>query len=213
MDDDRRGRDGRNGRPAVTAPDNGRVLAQEADRIEGPLEIVPNDLALGVLVDGISGTGHDLGTCNAVLNEGLKVFPGIWAAFGQPGHGLWLSRRQLAVACGGHDRGQGHDLVRMFGCQHLGDHAAHGGTDNVRLVPAQGIHHTCCIGRHIGEQVGHRGLLAGHQGLEDLGHVGGTVFLELVGQADIAVVIPRHPIATGRQVVDKVHGPGGHLGT
>jgi hypothetical protein len=48
--------------------------------------------------------------------------------------------RQLAVARGGHDRGQAQHALRKFRRQHLRDHAAHRGADDVGLRNAKLIH-------------------------------------------------------------------------
>ncbi len=116
-------------------------------------------------------------------------------------------RRGLGIAALRHDRGHGAHPAAMFGGQDLHDGAAHGDAGHMRRLDRQGIHQADNIGGHVLDGVGNRNLAArlglGQQRID----IGRACFVELGGQAHIAIVEDHHVKAHARQQPQQVFRP------
>ena len=127
--------------------------------------------------------------------------------FEHPGLGFG----QTACAAGTHDAGQAEHLVGRGQGDALGDHAAHGDADDVGFRDVQGVEHADGVSRHVFQRVGWRDRqtqLELERGPDD---VLGAQVLKVLGQTDVAIVMPHHTVAVCHQGVDQRGGPSHQL--
>ena len=126
----------------------------------------------------------------------------------QRGHRLTGGRAHGTVTRRGHDGAGTEEELRVVDDQGLGDHAAHGDADHVRLGDAQGGEERRGIVRHVLYAVGRGGEVRAREQRRDVGQS-----LELRGQPAVAVVVQDHEEAALPKSVDEPLRPGRELGT
>ena len=101
--------------------------------------------------------------------------------------------------------------MRVIGGDHLRDHAAHRGTDDVRALDPERVEQTSRVACHVVERVGCRRLFARRARRHDRGHVARTRFVEFVRQTDVAIVEGDDAEAAIVEHLDQRQRPTRHL--
>jgi len=189
---------------------NGHHLAHKALRVKAALCRGHHFLAQLRLGRWKAGAAYSLEQLDGVVHGRLHALAG-GPAQQHAGDGR-AGFRQAARAAGTHDAGKAQQPRRRKHRQALRDHAAHADAHHVRFGNLQCIEHTQRIGRHVLQAVGraYAPAQAEFQALPE--QVGRAKVVEVLGQADVAVVQAHNPKARignrlhhGRRPGDQLH--------
>ena len=118
---------------------------------------------------------------------------------------------QTARAAGAHDAGQRQQPLGRGQRHALRDHAAHAGTDHVRLPHAQRVEHAQRVLRHLAQRVGRAQAQAELLAQQGQHQAGRAQLVKALRQAGVAVVVADHAVAGRRQRLHQCVGPGDEL--
>ena len=144
-----------------------------------------------------------------MLQDGLAVL-----ALG-PGHEgadhFGLGVGQAFGPAGAHDAGQAQGALGCGQGHPLGDHAAHGGPNDMGLRHTQCVQHTHGVQRHVVERIGRAQGDAQLQLDRFPQQVGHAFVVKFLRQADVAVVVPDDAVTRRHQRIHQLQRPGHQL--
>jgi hypothetical protein len=112
-----------------------------------------------------------------------------------------------AVARGGHDGSQALHPLREFCRQHLRDHAAQRGADDMRALQPEPVHQADGVAGHVRQGIGRAYRQAQRGGGHGQQQVAALLPRDTAGQPGVAVVEADHAVAARHQRLAEAVGP------